>query len=226
MKIINKFESISTHANNHSGGKLSRRSFLGAATCAPLILLLPQDSYAMSVIHHVTGEVFLNKKLLNPQSNIKSGNEIAVAHDGQLIFSMGGDAFLVRGGTVITVHHEKNNPLVSTLRLLTGALLAVFDKRQHPTMLVTNTATIGIRGTAVYLDSQPHQLYTCTCYGRTTLQAGGHAENVVATHHAAHTVTQNSNGSMQMQAFEVIGHTDDELRMLEALVGRKPLFDG
>jgi hypothetical protein len=28
-----------------------------------------------------------------------------------------------------------------------------------------------------------------------------------------------------MKAFEVIDHTDDELRMLEALVGRKPSFD-
>jgi hypothetical protein len=38
-------------------------------------------------------------------------------------------------------------------------------------------------------------------------------------------VTTGNNGSSQMKAFEVIDHSDDELRMLEALVGRKPVFD-
>ena len=35
----------------------------------------------------------------------------------------------------------------------------------------------------------------------------------------------NISGNTQMKAFEVIDHNDDELRMLEALVGKKPSFD-
>ena len=50
-------------------------------------------------------------------------------------------------------------------------------------------------------------------------------EDVISKHHNAHVVTTNAGGNAQMKAFEVIDHTDDELRMLEALVGRKPSFD-
>ena len=38
-------------------------------------------------------------------------------------------------------------------------------------------------------------------------------------------VTTDGNNNAQMKAFEVIDHNDEELRMLEALVGRKPNFD-
>lgn len=223
MKNLKNLKAV-TELSNESR-HFSRRSFLSTAVCAPLILLLPQTAAAASVIHELVGDVYLNKHKLGANSIIKSGDEIVVPEDGKLVFSMGGDAFLLRGNSVMTVHHEKNNPLVSSLRLLTGAMLAVFAKRSHTTRLVTATATIGIRGTAVYMDAKPHQLYTCTCYGRTTLQVGKHSEDVIATHHSAHTVARGASGHMQMQAFEVIDHTDDELRMLEALVGRKPLFD-
>ena len=31
--------------------------------------------------------------------------------------------------------------------------------------LTTQTATIGIRGTGVYVEAEPSQTYFCTCYG-------------------------------------------------------------
>ncbi|HSH54436.1 MAG TPA: hypothetical protein VK967_05340 [Methylotenera sp.] len=45
-----------------------------------------------------------------------------------------------------------------------------------------------------------------------------------STHHTAFDVTGNTAKSMKMIATEVIGHTDDELRLLECYAGRKPLF--
>ena len=61
--------------------------------------------------------------------------------------------------------------------------------------------------------------------GHTDLIVGLDSADVIATHHNAHVVTNGINGNAQMKAFEVIDHNDDELRMLEALVGRKPIFD-
>ena len=69
------------------------------------------------------------------------------------------------------------------------------------------------------------KLYTCTCYGHTDLIVGLEREDVISKHHNAHIVTTNKAGNAQMKAFEVIDHNDDELRMLESLVGRKPSFD-
>lgn len=147
-----------------------------------------------------------------------------MAHGGKLAVSIGGDAYLVREGTVLETSGH-GNAVISGLRLLTGAMLAVFDKRKQPAYIVTSTAIIGIRGTGVYLSAQPHRLYTCTCYGKTDLRFGGHVEQISATHHNAHEVAPGSNGLMAMKSMEVIDHTDDELRMLEGYVGRKPAFD-
>ena len=204
---------------------MNRRKFLLSAAALPMVAIVPIKAQAdSSKIHQLEGSVTLNNKRLTADSSIQSGDEIVVSHDGKLVFSMGQDAFLVRGGSVLSVIAD-DNLLISSLRLVTGAVLGVFGKRVNTTRIVTATATIGIRGTAVYVDATPHTCYTCTCYGRTDLVVGNQHEDVLATHHNAHVVTTTQSGSLQMQAFEVKGHNDDELRMLETLLGRKPSFD-
>lgn len=205
---------------------ISRRQFLISAAALPLAAIIPiQALAASSVIHELQGTVTVNKKPLTRASSIKNGDEIIVSKDGKLVFSIGDDAFLVRGGSTLQVYAEENSVLVSALRLVNGAMLGVYGKRKSTTRIYTATATIGIRGTAVYVAVSPQKLYTCTCYGHTDLMVGLESADVIATHHNAHVVTTGKNGGAQMKAFEVIDHNDDELRMLEALVGRKPLFD-
>ena len=205
---------------------ISRRKFLIATAVLPLVAIIPlQASAASSVVHELQGTVTVNKKALTLTSIIHSGDEIIVSPDGKLVFSMGEDAFLVRGGSILQVYSEENNVLMSALRLVTGAMLGVYGKRKSTTRIYTATATIGIRGTAVYVAVTPEKLYTCTCYGHTDLIVGFDKADVIATHHNAHIVTTGKNGNAQMKAFEVLDHNDDELRMLEALVGRKPIFD-
>ena len=209
---------------------ISRRKFLITAAALPLTATLAaiipiQAMAASSSIHELQGTVTVNKKALTLTSIIHSGDEIIVSSDGKLVFSIGEDAFLVRGGSTIQVYSEENSMLVSALRLIKGAILGAYGKRKTTTRIYTATATIGIRGTAVYVAVTPEKLYTCTCYGHTDLIVGLDSADVIATHHNAHTVTTSKNGSSQMKAFEVIDHNDDELRMLEALVGRKPAFD-
>lgn len=201
---------------------LSRRRFLASAAIAPLLLWLPGRSYARSTIHQIEGVVYVNNRLATEVTSIRAGDSIVVAHGGKLAMSIGGDAFLLREGTVLeTVGHGA----ISGLRLLTGAMLSVFAKRRKSVYIMTSIATIGIRGTGVYLSAQPHRLYTCTCYGKTGLRFGGHVMQISATHHNAHEISPDSNGLMAMKSMEVIDHTDDELRMLEGYVGRKPMFD-
>jgi hypothetical protein len=205
---------------------ISRRQFLISAAALPFAAIIPLKAYAATgKIHAIEGDVLINKTKINSATVIKNGDEIVVSKNGKLVFSMGEDAFLVRGGSTLQVYSEEGSVLVSALRLVGGAMLGVFGKRKKTTRIFTATATIGIRGTAVYAAVTPDKLYTCTCYGHTDLIVGLEREDVLATHHNAHVVTTNSRGNSQMKAFEVIDHNDDELRMLEALVGRKPLFD-
>ncbi len=205
---------------------ISRRKFLITAAVFPLAAIIPiQASAESSVVHELQGTVTVNKKVLTLTSIIRSGDEIMVSPDGKLVFSIGEDAFLVRGGSTLQVYAEEGGMLVSALRLVTGAMLGVYGKRKTTTRIYTATATIGIRGTAVYASVMPDRLYTCTCYGHTDLIVGLDNADVIATHHNAHVVTTSKRGNSQMKAFEVLDHNDDELRMLEALVGRKPIFD-
>ncbi len=205
---------------------ISRRKFLIAAAVFPLAAIIPvQASAESSVVHELQGIVTVNKKALTLTSIIRSGDEIMVSPDGKLVFSIGEDAFLVRGGSTLQVYAEEGGMLVNALRLITGAMLGVYGKRKTTTRIYTATATIGIRGTAVYASVMPDRLYTCTCYGHTDLIVGLEKADVIATHHNAHVVTTSKSGNSQMKAFEVLDHNDDELRMLEALVGRKPIFD-
>ncbi len=204
----------------------SRRRFLIAAALLPVAAIIPiQALAATGKIHAMEGDVFINSAKINSASIIKNGDEIVVSKDGKLVFSVGEDAFLVRGGSTLQVYSDHNNLLVSALRLVTGAMLGVFAKRTSTMRIYTNAATIGVRGTAVYAAVTKNKLYTCTCYGHTDLIVGLDREDIISKHHNAHVVTTDGNNNAQMKAFEVIDHNDDELRMLEALVGRKPSFD-
>lgn len=208
--------------------QLQRRQFLTAAAALPLALYLPVGHTAnrlTGVIRELEGDVFINKRIAHQASSIRAGDRLSVAYGGRLVFSMGEDSYLLQEGTSLEVA-SKDNKVISGLRLLTGGLLSVFGQRDTTTRIYTHTATIGIRGTGVYLNSQPDSLYFCTCYGKTDLHLGHHHdEHIEATHHNAFNITGKSQKSMSMTATEVIGHSDDDLRLLERYSNRKPPFD-
>lgn len=209
--------------------QLQRRQFLTGAAALPLALYLPisnaKSKKLTGIIHELEGDVFINKRLATQTSSIQAGDRLTVAYGGRLVFSMGEDSYLLQEGSSLEVA-SKDNVIVSGLRLLTGGLLSVFGQREKTTRIYTHTATIGIRGTGVYLKSQPDNLYFCTCYGKTDLHLGhNHDEHIESTHHNAFNITGKSERSMTMTATEVVDHTDDDLRLLERYSGRKPPFD-
>jgi hypothetical protein len=111
-------------------------------------------------------------------------------------------------------------------RLVTGRLLSVFgrgDKR-----LLTPTATIGIRGTACYLETNDSKSYFCLCYGTADLTplAAPQERTTIQTKHHDHPIYIHGNPNMptSMVPAEVVNHTDAELELLESLVGRVPPF--
>ena len=208
--------------------KMNRRQFLNYVAVLPFALYFPnteaRSKRLTGIIHELSGDVFINKTTAGLSSTIQSGDRITVGYGGRLVFSMAEDSYLLQEGSSLElVSHD--GLVISGLSLLTGGLLSVFGKRSAPTTIYTRTATIGIRGTGVYLNSQPEKLYFCNCYGKTDLNFGGHHEHIASTHHNAFDVTGRTDRAMSMTATQVVGHTDDELRLLEQYSGRKPLFD-
>jgi hypothetical protein len=202
--------------------KISRRKFIQSSAGIGCGLLIPGLAQAANV-HELSGKVYINRELASSNSTIRPGDLITTGHNGRISFSIDGDAFLLKERTSLRVG-TKDSPVINVLRLFTGKLLSVFSKGRERE-IVTSTATIGIRGTACFLNVMPKSTYYCNCYGKTELRAENIKEEFEATHHNAHQIDFDGMRVMGMEVMKVIDHTDEELRLLESYVGRVPVFD-
>lgn len=217
-RLLNKPSEIQTRAEIPTNPK--RRRFIQTALAMPLLFALPAQTFAGTGIHKLQGDVFINNRRASAESRIRAGNRIVVAHDGELAFSIGQDAFLLKGGSAVEL---VGGTTLSSLRLLTGSVLASLETRSRPFHLVSSMAIVAVRGGAVYLSAEPHRLYTWTRYGESELRFGRQRQAVSASD-TAYEIVRDSAG-MTMQSMQVNEQMDDELRMLESLVGRTPAFD-
>lgn len=170
-------------------------------------------------VYEATGAVTVNGQPATGATRIGATGRIETGSGAQLIFVVGFDAFLLRANSRLELAGD--GVLVNTMRLATGALLSVFGAGTK--RIVTTTSASGIRGTGIYVESEPERSYVCTCYGEVQISALDDAnvsERIVSRHHdAPRYVTK---GRIQPAPF--INHTDVELALIEALVGRTPPF--
>ena len=90
--------------------------------------------------------------------------------------------------------------------------------------LVTPSAVIGIRGTGAYMESQRGRTYFCLCYGAADIASadGKVKDSYSTTHHESPRYIYGDRREQAIIPASVSNHTDAELIMLEALVGRSP----
>jgi hypothetical protein len=167
------------------------------------------------------GDVRINGRPASPGAAVRAGDAVATGKGALAVFVIGQDAFLMRGRS--RAQFVGSGLAVSLLRLATGKLLSVFGHGEER-KLVTPTATIGIRGTGGYLEAQRRRTYFCLCYGTAEVAPSGSAmrETYSTTHHESPKYIYGDGRKTAMAPAGVINHTDDELIMLEALVGRTP----
>ena len=120
-----------------------------------------------------------------------------------------------------------SNFLMQGLSLLSGSLLSVFAQREASESLTMSgpTATPGIRGTGVYMEAEPDLTYLCTCYGKVTLASSSDpddSEEITATNHdLPRYITNKAVKGTCIRPAPVIHHSNAELKLLEAIVGRE-----
>ncbi|MCB2000511.1 MAG: hypothetical protein KDH91_08935, partial [Rhodoferax sp.] len=83
-------------------------------------------------------------------------------------------------------------------------------------------------GTGFYIEADPERTYFCTCYGVTDVEANSDPqsrETVAASRHdrPLYIVADGGAGNNIRNA-PFINHTDQELSLIETLVGRKTPF--
>jgi hypothetical protein len=211
----------------------ARRAWLRSAAAAALaaagMLRLREALAAGAVppgVAKIKGDVRINGKPAERGQRIAPGDLIVTGRDAELVFVAERDAFLVRANSRIE-YGAAARSAVKVLRVLTGALLSVFESGQRREIR-TATATIGIRGTGIYVEIEAQRTYACTCYGEavlTPVDDPGAAETVVTQHHDQPRYIYGKGMPSMLEVAPVVNHTDVELYMLEGLVGRSPPFE-
>ena len=187
--------------------------------------LLAADRIARGV-HTVSGEVTVNGAPAAQGAQVRAGDSVVTGPNGDVVFVVGRDAFMVRPESRIELLRRGNSPLLTGLRILSGRVLSVFSRGRRRTIFA-ETATIGIRGTAVYVEAEAQRTYVCTCYGQVELASRDDptAREMIRTrHHDQPRYVMPSGAPQMLMGAPVINHTDAELILLESLVGRKPPF--
>jgi len=162
------------------------------------------------------GEVLVNGVSLTKATKIKRGDTIETKALSKIRFNVGADAFMAKSNTKfqLEVVGKKN-----VLNVINGGVMAVFGKGNHA--ISTSNMTAGIRGTGTFTKVKDGKTYFCTCYGHTDYLALSKKHDMKATHHNMVWITKdNIKMTMDMES-----HTDEDLRVLEAMVGRVPYFD-
>lgn len=199
---------------------------------APIVHALgqiPDKVPAGKSVYELRGEVFVDGKLANMDTFITANSTIETKSNSYIIFVVGKDAHIVRENSRLNLN--ESNSLENGLRLLSGKILSVFGQRskKQPTYNIrTTTATIGIRGTAVYTEAYPDYSYVCTCYGATQINSNTDNtinESIFSEHHDhPRFVHLNPQNGKLIETAPVINHSDEELMLVESLCNRIPPF--
>ncbi len=206
----------------------------GGSLLAPLVHALggqvPKELPPGRSIYDVRGTVRVDGNKASRQTQIKTTSTVETGSNSLVIFRVGKDAHILRENSKIQLA-SSNNAFAEGLRLVSGALLSVFGDRPKTGKsytLSTTTATIGIRGTGVYAEAAPDASYVCTCYGVVDINASqnpAESEIITSVHHdAPRYILANPEGGKLIKPAPMKNHTDEELMLVEAIVGRTPPF--
>lgn len=222
-----------------------RRRMLQGLAAGTLAVLLPAVKAVAAVftpppklpesqsVYRVRGKAWVNGERVNANTRIGPNDTVKTGPDSEIVFVVGDHAMLLRSNSHLKIDAKDAGDvaslLIGGLRLFAGKLLSV--SRNKGMRIATPAATIGIRGTGVYLEAGPEKTFFCTCYGDVDVEAAGDdtsRQSVHAVHHdrplVIHRQGQPGQCIHDADRSGKPNHTDEELLMAEALVGRKPAF--
>jgi hypothetical protein len=183
-------------------------------------------------LRKVSGDVTINGKPAREGQKVGAGDTVITGRGGEAIYVIDQDAFMQRENSTVSFGGDAAKKL---MRVVTGRILSVFGKGERT--ITVSTATLGIRGTACYIEDEgtgpgdSHaRTYFCLCYGSVELvptAAPAERTTFTTTHHDKPMYIHNDMKMPTMMVpAGVINHGDAELTLLENLVGRYPPFYG
>jgi hypothetical protein len=204
---------------------------VGTSMLARRVLAMGEGGQLLEGVRKVQGTVSVNNAPAQVGSIIFPGDVITTGNASFGVFVIGKDAFLVRENSRIELAGDRSGQgpgstkIVRTIRVAAGKVLSVFGAGGR--RIETVTAIAGTRGTGVYVESDPEVTYLCLCYGGIDLEATafpGERKVFDTKHHEQPYYILGAGSKRAFLKAPMMDHTDAELVMLEALVGRKPPF--
>ena len=206
----------------------------GVATALPWPLLIRQ-ALAMGFttppqgIYTLEGDVRINDRPAAKGDPVVLGDVITTGPDAMVIFIIDKSVYLVRGGSRVDLADPDaegyKKDIKTIIRMMKGRMLTVFGRARR--RIHTPTAVIGVRGTGIYVESEPDNVYVCTCYGKTRIDLAddpGVGEDIATNYHESPRYVYAEGAGKRIVEAPVINHTDAELILLESLVWRQPPF--
>lgn len=181
------------------------------------------DLPAIPGVNQLKGTATVNGRPAQVGTPVTSRDKVTTGPGSMAVIVVKDDAFLLREST--TLEFGDSAGTLSRILVQTGKVLSVFGKK--PVVIKAANATIGIRGTGAYLETDAGQVYFCLCYGEAEIDGPGMSSKTVkTTHHEQPLVISEAGGIMSAKPGPFQNHSDDELILLESLVGREPPFVG
>ena len=186
-----------------------------------------------TTVFRVTGGAFVNDQPMKADTPFPPNCVVHTALDSEAIFVVGTSAFLLRANSKLSLRGPANIAAGATgagpgiIQVMSGKVLAVFGGGTR--RLQTAAANIQISGTGVYLEARAEETYFCLCYGVAEVNATADpsaVERVVSRQHdrPLSIAAQRRSGSPTIRDAPFVNHTDQELALIETLVGRVPPF--
>jgi len=168
----------------------------------------------LAQVGRMRGTALINGQPAKSGQAVRAGDRVETGPGSDVVFVTGRDALLMRQNSSLALAEDG-------FRLVTGAVLGVFAPRERKN-LRTATATIGIRGTAVYLEAEPTRTYVCTCYGETLLEPADDAKaretvRPAQRHGEPRYITPHGSPRMVAPA-PMLNHTEAEIELLQKLL--------
>jgi hypothetical protein len=175
-------------------------------------------------IYKLGGKVLINGQLATLETRIIPGDSIITGEKSYIIFIVTGESFILRSHSNMKLgEFRQPSPSIASIDLLAGKMLSVFAPRK-PMLISTPQAIVSIRGTGVYVESLKSHSYVCTCYGETEIRSRKQPsirETIKATHHDAPKYIRQDGQKSLIESAPFINHDDEELLLIETLVGRQ-----
>lgn len=200
--------------------QLAAAGAFGAAGVPGLIAQALAQGRGVQGVNTASGHVQVNGKPAVPGTPVAPGDQVVTGPGASATVVVGEDAFLLRGGSRV---RYSGKGAVTQMTVESGGVLSVFGRKALE--IRARNAIIGIRGTGAYLEWMGGRLYFCLCYGEALLTGPGLPGRAIrTTRHEEPLFLDERAGVLTATRGPFLNHTDAELVLLEALVGRQVPF--